>query len=462
MDRLDKKPSRSLPLVFAFFLVYGLLSLLNLTDPFSYLLRPAIVWLVGLSGLAVQNHADFLIIGKLTVPWTRDCAGINLLLLLWALLIWFNRERLTSPGFWLKFLLAIPVSLVANLARILTLVAYRWVFHPATESASLHYLIGFLWILPFLQLLVVVEKADSASRIGFLEIAYVMGLLALAASHIGSPSGHLVLLATLVLIVELRTRGQSRVEHRWTGALWLGAGLMIAIAGMESLWIGFLLLCPYCFPAARWKQATTYGTLLATIPLLAMQPYVQWVLLGVVALKAYGMVARPAIEQPAAATGRWSPLSVTILLAGLLMPFLMPIIPWRSQTDWSPSAGQLLVRMDATSFQLKVIAQSPDLQFFCYLPTGGGRHHTLPVCMRYRGVQLEAVAGQVMTDGTFWMKQYFYHEGELLRGYPHYVWRTAIPFSEAGIHVIATAAQSSMDAQTFEQSADAAMARVFN
>ena len=81
--------------------------------------------------------------------------------------------------------------------------------------------------------------------------------------------------------------------------------------------------------------------------------------------------------------------------------------------------------------------------------------------MRYRGVSLNPVSGKVMTDGSSWMKQYFFQNGKLISDYRTYLLRTFAPFSDAGIHLIVMAPVAEMDHHSFEVAADTTMQRLF-
>jgi hypothetical protein len=64
-----------------------------------------------------------LLVGSLQVPWSRDCAGLNLLVVLLAVTVWMQRHRQLDRGFWLRVAAAFPAALAANAAA--------WPDHPA-------------------------------------------------------------------------------------------------------------------------------------------------------------------------------------------------------------------------------------------------------------------------------------------------------------------------------------------
>ena len=72
-----------------------------------------------------------------------------------------------------------PAALVANLLRVLSFAAYRYIFYPSWESQELHYFIGFVWLIPFLVLFV--PDFRQKNRGQWLEILYMAVVLALVA-----------------------------------------------------------------------------------------------------------------------------------------------------------------------------------------------------------------------------------------------------------------------------------------
>jgi len=93
-----------------------------------------------------------------------------------------------------------------------------------------------------------------------------------------------------------------------------------------------------------------------------------------------------------------------------------------------------------------------------YEPSRDGRHHTLEVCLRYRGVTLlPTTHGAVMTDGKSWLREYFLLGDELVLDYRTYLRRTLLPFSRAGVHVIAVGPRAGMSAEAFAAESEVVM-----
>jgi hypothetical protein len=91
-----------------------------------------------------------------------------------------------------------------------------------------------------------------------------------------------------------------------------------------------------------------------------------------------------------------------------------------------------------------------------YGPSGDGRHHTLPVCMRYRGIHLKTVAGSpvVMTDGKVWMREFFIQGDRLLSDYRAYLRHTLWPWSPAGVHLISSGPTNRMNSDAFARQSE--------
>lgn len=67
----------------------------------------------------------------------------------------------------------------------------------------------------------------------------------------------------------------------------------------------------------------------------------------------------------------------------------------------------------ANTYELHPIGQPRNVELAWYGPSGDGRHHTLSVCMRYRGSNLKpsGIEPTVLTDGNLWMREFFLEDG---------------------------------------------------
>ena len=87
----------------------------------------------------------------------------------------------------MRLALCVPAALLANLLRIGTIAAYRGAFHPHWESIELHYLIGFVWLAPFIVLLA--KGAAREARTPWMAVAYLVSVLSLLARVNSAPTG---------------------------------------------------------------------------------------------------------------------------------------------------------------------------------------------------------------------------------------------------------------------------------
>ena len=457
MDRRCEVGQVLMRLVLSLAAVFGLLHLAGTTDVLSEVTRPIVVGVLGAVGVPAADHGSELRVGRLVVPWTRDCAGLNALAMLWAVILWVNRGEPGSWRLWGQLLLAVPVAFVANLARVLTLIALRGAWYPWVESPQLHYFIGFVWVVPTLGLWVRRGTASSPSRA--LEALYLAALLALVAPHAGGPGGSLAALCTLVVMAQSRFDPAATPSRTACGAAWLGGGAFVAAAGMESLWVPWLLACPW-FVSPRLVRSWSGAALLAgTIPLVLMQPAGQTVVVSALAWQGWRLsraLRTAAVEEPqAGAAVAWRPALAAGLALAFVFPFVASAAGGRGGSPQPPPPGAMARRIDPTSYALRLVGQSPDIELAWFDAPGDGRHHTLPVCMRFRGVILEdSPHAGVMTDGGRWLKEYFLQDGALLADYPSYLRRTFLPFSSPGVHLVFAAPVGSMSASLFAETAD--------
>ena len=82
---------------------------------------------------------------------------------------------------------------------------------------------------------------------------------------------------------------------------------------------------------------------------------------------------------------------------------------------------------------------------------GGGRHHTLQICMAYRGEHLHNAPEdeRVLTDGRIWRREFFMIDDLLVENYAGYLRHTFWPGSPVGVHLIFSATAGSTSAADF-------------
>lgn len=454
MAQPDSKPGSVTRTGIALMAVFALLQLAGTTDLLSNVTRPIVVGLLKLGGVSAQDGSHELMVGRMSVPWTRDCAGVNILTVLWAVILWANRSEPLSRRYWFRLVLAVPTALVVNIARIFTLIGYRYAFYPSVESPQLHYFIGFLWVIPGLPFFV--PRGGRTLGRYFLETLYLVAALALLSPFVPAPGGTLVSLATLLHVAQARYKPVSPAGIRAAPWLWLLAALFIAVAGMESLWLPWLLACPWFMEMRRLRNPVRAFLLLGTIPLMSMHPFGRLLVFAAALHEIYCLWA----AGPAADTAPQDPLprlrfaryagEAGIALM-LVCPFLAPSVAGLTRPKLRPPTGVMARALADNTYQLRLIGQPAEVEMMWYGPSGDGRHHTLPVCMRYRGVELKPSGTEpsVMTDGKNWMREFFLHRGELLTDYRAYLRHTLWPWSPAGVHLISVGPVKNMSASAF-------------
>ncbi len=126
-------------------------------------------------------------------------------------------------------------------------------------------------------------------------------------------------------------------------------------------------------------------------------------------------------------------------------------------------AGMVARCMAPNCFEVRVHGQPEEIGLACYSSASRDRHHTLQVCLKYRGIELSAVEGcpEVMTDGTHWFRELFMQDDQLLADYPAYVRSTFCPWRDPGVHLIFVSANESQRPAEFDAACGALAQRFF-
>jgi exosortase/archaeosortase family protein len=432
--------------------------------------RPLVLGTLRFFGTQAVDCGEELRVGKLLVPWTRDCAGINLLFILLALAVWVNRKESRAWRFWLCMLGMVPAAALANVLRVLTLLAYRTVAYPGVESPQTHYFIGFIWLVPFITLITPRDKRPLSA--GLMETLHAAAVVALLAPQAGTPNATLLTLAAVVALAQCRLRDVAARGSSWHMAAWVAAGAGIAGVGMESFWLPWLLVCPLLVQA-RWVFSVPgLACLACTQSLVAMQPW-SWAVAAVGGAWVYfygegaeemtnstarvlAMAEAARADAEAMADGDAEPVAMpapavrvsarpmirawqqAAFFACLTFPFLASTLLAIGQQSWAPPAGMMARRLAPDCYEVRLRGQPQEIGLACYSSASRDRHHTLRVCLKYRGIELSSVEGspEVLTDGTTWFREFFVQDGHILADYPAYVRSTFIPWSEPGLHLI--------------------------
>jgi exosortase/archaeosortase family protein len=439
---VDILKNKHLKLVLIGVAIFAILQFAPAADILSSLARPVISAILAIAGFPVVNQGETFRIGSsLIIPWSRDCAGVNSLTLLVVFLLWNWRKQSWNATFWVQAALLVPLALVANVARVLTIIVWRGVFFPAVEGLQLHYLISFLWLLPAIALLSppVANKRFSWPSI---EIFYFGIVLAWISPLMGIPGGMLVALTTLWFLIQSRS---IRKVPAWLIAGWMSLALGIAIMAMDSLWLPWMLICPWFCPIKG--QTARFLLLPATVTVFAVNPWLQ----GFTALVLIWELRKLAIknQEPDVKTSG----SIPPIIPGLLcLPFLIGDIS-RPEPGLKSHVFPTGVRITPISDSSWVLNMNDTtMGAYWFDAQGGGRHHTLSVCMRYRGTTLTPAPGQaeVWTDAEhrFWLREFFLVGGNFY-SYRGYLKQTFYPFAPIGAHLIVFAPKSGISSSDF-------------
>ena len=171
-------------------------------DLFLDFSRPSVIWALHFLGVPAVDQGEMIAVGRLEVPWTRDCAGLNLLLVLLAVTFWVNRAEKFGWVLLGKLCACVPAALLANILRVLTLIGIREALYPAVESPQLHYFLGLVWLLPFI--LLVVPLGSRPLLHCFVEAGHAAAVVALLAPVSGAPAGETISLAAILCLTQCR------------------------------------------------------------------------------------------------------------------------------------------------------------------------------------------------------------------------------------------------------------------
>ncbi len=418
--------------------------------------RPVVMSTLRLIGIDAVDRGEVMAVGRLHVPWTRDCAGINLLLVLVALAVWVNRNELRARLFWLRVLAMVPAALVANVLRVLTLIGYRELAYPGVESPQTHYFIGFVWLVPFVALITPRDERPLSARL--METLHAAAVIALLAPMSGTPNATLVSLAAVLCLATSRVRMDHPRRRRWLMFAWMAAGLGIAMVSVESFWLPWLLLCPLL---GQWSLDRL---LIAscTHALVATQSWSWGVALLGVALQRRRAEAPEADDAPLFSPREFRDASIGFF-GCLPMPFLASTLLSLGQEDWTPPAHVASRPMPPNGFEIRLPGQPEHIGIACYTAATRDRHHTVKVCLKYRGIDVEPVAGSenVFTEGKHWFREFFLQDGNLISDYSGYVKSTFRPWSPPGVHLIFVCLTDKQTPQDFSKACEV-LARQFH
>jgi len=425
--------------------LFAILHAGSTVDFLSCVTKPVIIAALKIAGAEATDNGTHLHVGKLNVPWTGDCAGLNILAILVAVTLWANRNGPHGRGFWLRLLLVFPLAYLANIARILSLVGLRWLLYPAVESPSLHYFVGFVWVLPFLSILIR-RPESTAAGLFWLEILRIASILSLLAPFVSGPGGTIVTICSLVLLARHKWTAPRSLADAGVFCAWMAAGVFIAGSRMGSLWIPWLLACPG-YVDWRLNRLIPMALLLpGTVPLFAMKPWAIWIVIPAVCWEIFHLLFPGAQQEQGAEKS-----SLLYPIAGFfhLFPFIASVAVINSAQGFPPPPGAMW-KKETNGFSVRTVHQAPGLTCLWFEPNEGGRHHTLEVCLQYRGIRGDIQRiDEIVSNESSWFTEFFLFPDGDLCSYRSYLGKTFMPYSPNAAHLIFVASKDRMSSGDF-------------
>ena len=118
--------------------------------------------------------------------------------------------------------------------------------------------------------------------------------------------------------------------------------------------------------------------------------------------------------------------SFLIFVAFLLfMPFVTAIAFTPDTLKLAPPEIADKKKIEGVGYQLRVKGQSSKMGLLWYYAQGSDRHHTIDVCLKYRGIDLvDSEVPLVKTDGRRWFREYFVVQKNIISEHNKYIWNT--------------------------------------
>ncbi|WP_018969397.1 exosortase/archaeosortase family protein [Rubritalea marina] len=437
----------------------------TVVSAYGEICKPIALFILSLFGLSTADHGSYMNVAHLQVPWTRDCAGMNLLLVLLAIFAWMNRNVKQDRRYWLRMLAVIPPAIAANVLRVLTLVMYRFAVYPEVESPQLHYFFGFIWLIPF-ALLSIPRQAQHAKKAFWFELLHISAILGLLAPLLSLPNHWITAVGALLCMVNSRFTETFHKRHIVAIAVWALLAFAIAWAGIESLWLPWLLISPLTINF-RWLMRPAGIACVATAcPLFVLIPGSNVLASVIFAYLAYDWYRRSethAIDAPNRLSLNWERLLTTVSAPLLFLPFLAAILFTLNSESLVPPDNVQKRVIEGMGYELKIEGQPAKLGLIWYDAQGSDRHHAVEVCLKYRGIELEpADVPSVKTDGKHWYCEYFIVSHKLIQDHQSYVKQTFGFRQDPGVHLILIAKNQDFSAEDFAEQSREVATQLFN
>ncbi|WDE97366.1 exosortase/archaeosortase family protein [Lentisphaera profundi] len=433
-------------------------------DIYGAICKPVALFCLNLASLSTADHGVYFTVNQLTIPWTRDCAGMNLLLVLLAVYTWMNRDVEQNSKYFWRLACIIPAAIASNVLRVLTLVGYRYFVYPEVESPQLHYFFGLFWLIPF-ALLAIPRNTERSKKSLFFELLHISTVIALLAPLLNISYHWLTALAALLYLLNSNFTNNFHKYHIRLLILWFFVALIIIWIGIESLWLPWLLTCPLTVNLNWLRSPSGIICLCVSCPLFVLIPGANIWGLGILAFSVLTWYKQKILKSktPLVCLNRTWERSLTACTAPLLfLPFLASIIFNVNINHLQPPADVKQRVLQGMGYELRLEGQSPELGLLWYDPQGSDRHHAIEVCLQYRGIHLkESNIPNVKTDGQRWFREFFIVRENLLDNHRDYLWHTFGFRQDPGIHIIIVSEEENFSAENFAEKSQKTADKLF-
>ena len=467
MTDTENKPNDTHPLWKGLLplLIFSTLSSSDIVvDIYGSICKPIALFIISLTGLAVSDQGVNFNVAHLSIPWTRDCAGMNILLVLLAIYAWMNRHSPQNSSYWLKMLCMIPLAILSNVLRILTLVAYRYFLYPEVETPQMHYFWGLFWLIPFALYAIPRDTKRSKKSLCF-ELLHISAVIGLIAPLLNLSNHWVTAIGVLFLLLNSNYKDHSEVFNFRALGLWVSIAIAISWSGIESLWLPWLLVCPLTVNSKWLLSIPGFLCLSASCPLFVLIPYADiWAItIFIFTVLKWHKVTNIQLERSTEPTNsRLNGVLTSCIAIVLFLPFISSTLFSLDSKHLKPPSTIKKKVIQGMGYQLRLNDQSPKLGLLWYDPQGNNRHHALEVCLQYRGIYLKGTElKSVKTDGERWFTEFFIIKDKLVSNHNDYLWQTLGFRKSPGVHLILVADKKDFNTSDFSTKANETAKQLF-